>query len=193
MERHTNECRHVRNYLRKKGSKTDFERRLLKEYDYFLERAMDVTRRALEESKAEYEAYVRSNSLYCHGDYQYHNVLFGKDGEGTYTGIVNLEHFAHEAGVRDFYLFFRKVCQKYDWSFDVAESMLDAYQGRRAFPPMEMRSLKLRLEYPEKFWKIVNFYYNSRKSWMPDSNSEKLEKLIHQEKNKERLMNRMFS
>ena len=40
---------------------------------------MDVTRRAKEESRAEYEAYVNSNGLYCHGDYQYHNVLFGRE------------------------------------------------------------------------------------------------------------------
>jgi hypothetical protein len=74
----------------------------------------------------------------------------------------------------------------------MAESMLEAYQSRRVFPPMEWRSLRLRLEYPEKFWKIINFYYNSRKSWMPNRNFEKLENLIAQEKNKEKLLNRIF-
>jgi CotS family spore coat protein len=192
MEKHTTECRHVKNYLKKRPQKTDFERALLKEYDYFLEKAMDVTKRAKEESKAEYEAYVRSNSLYCHGDFQYHNVIFGKDETGSYTGIINMEHLSHDAGARDFYLFFRKISQKYDWSLNMAESMIDAYQSKRTFPPIELRSLKLRLEYPEKFWKIINFYFNSRKSWMPDRNNEKLDNLIRQEKNKERLIRQLF-
>lgn len=192
MEKHTIECKRVRNYLRKLRIKTDFERALLKEYDYFLEKAIDVTRRAKEESKAEYEAYVNSNGLYCHGDYQYHNVLFGKGSSGAYTGIINLEHFAHDTGARDFYLLFRKISEKCDWSVSMAECMLDAYQNRRAFPPIEWRSLCLRLEYPEKFWKIINFYYNSRKSWMPNRNFEKLEGLIKQEKNKERLLEKLF-
>lgn len=193
MERHTVECKRVRNYLRKLHNKTEFERALLKEYDYFLEKAVDVTRRAREESQAEYEAYVNSNGLYCHGDYQYHNVIFGKGNGGAYTGIVNLEHFAHDAGARDFYLLFRKISEKCDWSLDMAQSMLDAYQNRRVFPPIEWRSLCLRLAYPEKFWKIINFYYNSRKSWMPNRNYDKLESLIHQEKNREKLLNKFFS
>ena len=193
MERHTIECKRVRNYLRKLHNKTEFERALLKEYDYFLEKAVAVTRRAREESQAEYEAYVNSNGLYCHGDYQYHNVIFGKGSGGAYTGIVNLEHFAHDAGARDFYLLFRKISEKCDWSLDMAQSMLDAYQNRRVFPPIEWRSLCLRLEYPEKFWKIINFYYNSRKSWMPNRNYDKLESLIRQEKNREKLLNKLFS
>lgn len=193
MERHTVECKRVRNYLRKLHNKTEFERALLKEYDYFLEKAVAVTRRAREESQAEYEAYVNSNGLYCHGDYQYHNVIFGKGSGGAYTGIVNLEHFAHDAGARDFYLLFRKISEKCDWSLDMAQSMLDAYQNRRVFPPIEWRSLCLRLEYPEKFWKIINFYYNSRKSWMPNRNYDKLESLIRQEKNREKLLNKFFS
>ncbi len=193
MERHTIECKRVRNYLRKLHNKTEFERALLKEYDYFLEKAVAVTRRAREESQAEYEAYVNSNGLYCHGDYQYHNVIFGKGSGGAYTGIVNLEHFAHDAGARDFYLLFRKISEKCDWSLDMAQSMLDAYQNRRVFPPIEWRSLCLRLEYPEKFWKIINFYYNSRKSWMPHRNYDKLESLIRQEKNREKLLNKFFS
>ena len=193
MERHTIECKRVRNYIRKLHNKTDFERALLREYDYFLDKAVDVTRRAREESQAEYEAYVNSNGLYCHGDYQYHNVIFGKGSGGAYTGIVNLEHFAHDAGARDFYLLFRKISEKCDWSVDMAQSMIDAYQNRRVFPPIEWRSLCLRLAYPEKFWKIINFYYNSRKSWMPNRNYDKLESLISQEKNREKLLNKFFS
>lgn len=192
MEKHTIECRHVRNYLRKLHSKTDFERALLKEYDYFLNLAIDVTSRAKEESRAEYEAYIHSNGLYCHGDYQYHNVIFGKSSAGAYTGIINMEHFAHDMGARDFYLLFRKISEKCDWSIEMAENMLEAYQNRRTLPPIEWRSLCLRLAYPEKFWKIINFYYNSRKSWMPNRNYEKLEGMIRQEKNKDKLLTKLF-
>lgn len=44
--------------------------------------------------------------------------------------------------------------------------------------------LYYRLLYPEKFWKIVNFYYNSGKAWIPDKNLEKLEKICEQEQQK---------
>ena len=44
------------------------------------------------------------------------------------------------------------------------------------------RYLRLRLWYPEKFWKLANQYYNSRKSCISWKNAEKLEKLFGQQK-----------
>ncbi len=188
LEKHTRECRRVKNYLTRLNTKTDFERRLLQEYDYFLNKAEEVTKLARSESKQEYEAYVNSNGLYCHGDFQYHNVIFTKKG----IGVVNFEHFSHDAGVRDFYLLFRKISEKNDWSMRMGEEMLDAYQSRRQLTPIELRTLRLRLAYPEKFWKIINFYYNSRKSWVSGRNYEKLETLISLERSKEQMIEKLF-
>lgn len=193
MEKHTKECRHVKNYLKRLRVKTDFERALLQEYDYFLEKASYITEQANMESRQKYEAYVRENGLYCHGDYQYHNVVFPKNSaQGYDVGIVNFEHVAHDSGARDFYLLFRKISEKSDWSIALGERMLEAYQSKRLLAPCEWRALVLRLAYPEKFWKIINFYQNSRKSWIPNRNFEKLDNLIRQEKYKEKLMHELF-
>ena len=45
-----------------------------------------------------------------------------------------------------------------------------------------------RLAYPDKFWKIVNFYYNSKKIQNPDKTVEKLDILVAQEKSRQRLI-----
>ena len=45
----------------------------------------------------------------------------------------------------------------------------------------ERQDLVYRLSYPEKLWKIVNFYYNSGKAWIPEKNQEKLDRLLEQE------------
>lgn len=190
MQKHTKECRRVRNYLSRLRTKTDFERRLLNEYDYFLEKAEKISALAGLESKAAYDAYVKGGGFYCHGDFQYHNVIFTKNS--AEPAVVNFERFAHDAGARDFYLLFRKILEKNDWTLKLAQQMLDAYQSKREFAPIERHSLKLRLSYPEKFWKIINFYYNSRKSWVSERNYEKLENLINQEKKKEALLEKLF-
>jgi len=188
MEKHTKECKHARNYLRKVKIKSDFERALLKEYTYFMEKAEDIMKRAAEENRSEYEEFVRTNGFFCHGDYQYHNVLFMKND----IAVINLEHFALDSGVRDFYLLFRKISEKADWSLSLGEKMLNAYQSNRTLTPIEQKQLYYRLAYPDKFWKIVNFYYNSKKSWIPDKNMEKLENLVSQEKAKEKLLRTLF-
>lgn len=188
MEKHTKECKHVRNYLRKLKIKSDFERALLKEYTYFMEKAENILAQAGGEDQIAYEDFVRTNGFFCHGDYQYHNVMFMRND----TAVINLERFALDSGVRDFYLLFRKISEKADWSLSLGEKMLAAYQSNRSFTDMEMKQLYYRLAYPDKFWKIVNFYYNSKKSWIPDKNMEKLENLVKQEKAKERLLKTLF-
>ncbi|MCI7790462.1 MAG: CotS family spore coat protein [Lachnospiraceae bacterium] len=189
MEKHTKECRRVRNYLRRLKIKTDFERALLQEYNYFMERAEDIMQKAMEEDREEYENFVRTNGFFCHGDYQYHNVIFVKND----IAVINLERFAPDSGVRDFYLLFRKISEKSDWSLALGEKMLAAYESNRSFTPMERKQLYYRLAYPDKFWKIVNFYYNSKKSWIPDKNMEKLENLVNQERAKEKLLKAIFA
>ena len=52
--------------------------------------------------------------------------------------------------------------------------------------------LYYRLAYPEKFWKIVNFYYNSGKAWIPQRNQEKLDKLLAQEQQKKNFLETVF-
>lgn len=44
----------------------------------------------------------------------------------------------------------------------------------------------------EKFWKIVNFYYNNGKAWIPGRNREKLENLLKQEAEKKNFMNNVL-
>ena len=61
--------------------------------------------------------------------------------------------------------------------------------------PLSARSyveLYYRLAYPEKFWKIVNFYYNSRKVWIPERNREKLQLVVEQEKEKQAFLDAVF-
>ncbi len=79
----------------------------------------------------------------------------------------------------------RKLLEKNNWSVSAGDSLLEAYERKRPLSKEELRQLYYRLAYPEKFWKIVNFYYNTGKSWIPGRNMEKFDKLLKQEKEKE--------
>lgn len=188
MTKHTRECKHIRNYLHRLKSRTEFERELVRHYDFFLEKAVEITGEAQAQDMTQYEELIRQGGFYYHGDYQYHNVLFAHN----HICVINLERFGRDSGVRDIYLLFRKICEKTDWSVILGAKMLEAYQKERNLTPWEWKQLYYRLAYPDKFWKIVNFYYNSKKSWIPDKNMEKLEALVNQEKAKEKLLQTLF-
>lgn len=188
-EKHNRELRRVRKYLKQRGQKTGFEIGLLNSFDYFLEQALAVTeewdRYRLENSQGHER---KETVLYCHGDYQYHNILWGQEE----WFVVNFEKCLPDNPIRDLYLFLRKLLEKSSWSVSLGKELLAAYQEERPISDESRMDLYYRLAYPEKFWKIVNFYYNSGKAWIPERNREKLEKLVVQEKEKQIFLDEVF-
>lgn len=173
--KHNRELRRVKKYLKDRGQKTDFEIALLHTYDYFLNLALQITEELRFFQNEEENHYV------CHGDYQYHNIIVS----GGKMHIINFEKCLYDSPVRDLYLFMRKLMEKSGWSKEVGFDLVEAYEKVRPMEKEEYRQLYYRLAYPEKFWKIVNFYFNSGKAWIPDKNMEKLIRVTEQEKDKQ--------
>ena len=95
-------------------------------------------------------------------------------------------------GIRDLCFFMRKLLEKNDWSPALGDGLLEAYGSIRPISARSFVELYYRLAYPEKFWKIANFYYNSGKAWIPERNQEKLEILAAQEKAKQEFLEKVF-
>ena len=146
-------------------------------YDYFFQLALKTA----EEFKG-YGSNPESGrgAVICHGDYQHHNLIF----TGNVMNIINFEKCTEDRPVRDIYLFMRKLLEKSDWSSLVGLELLNAYERENELEKEDYIQLYYRLAYPEKFWKIVNFYYNSGKAWIPGKNLEKLVKVHRQEQEK---------
>ncbi len=181
-EKHNRELMRVWSYLKKKGQKQVFEKRLQNSVEYFMEQGKQVA-----DSWKQVEQTQDAAGL-CHGDYQYHNIIHGTDG----WHIVNFEKLQADDPVRDLYLFLRKVMEKNDWDVTVGRELLNAYEAIRNLNQYSKSDLYHRFLYPEKFWKIANFYYNSPKAWIPEKNLEKLEKVISQEKMKQKFIEEVF-
>lgn len=185
-ERHNQELVRVRNFLRKKKQKHPFERRLYSVMDSYIEQARFVTEG--------WRDYVQELGLtepvntYYHGNYQYHNIIFYE--KDWY--IINFERCKPGSQVSDVYLLLRKLLEKSDWEPALGSELLQEYKALRPLSAFEALDLYYRLAYPEKFWKIVNFYNNSSKAWIPERNMEKLEKLLEQEQNRQLFLEEVF-
>lgn len=185
-EKRNRELAHIRSFLWKKGQKQPFERYLLQAMDVYLNQAKQV--------KEDFQSYVmtlptgKSCKQYCHGDFQYHNILFSDDK----WFVVNFEKCHEGSQVTDIYLMMRKLLEKSDWSVELGKDLLEAYQKVRPIPEYDYVDLYYRLTYPEKFWKIANFYMNSRKAWIPEKNMEKLNKVLAQEEAKGEFLEQIF-
>ena len=184
-EKHNRELKKVRKFLWEKSQKTDFEIYLMKHYDYFMNNALQIT------DELRYYAYGDDSdeySIVCHGDFQYHNIL--QTAEGSL--LINFEKCVRDYPVRDLYLFLRKLLEKNNWSQTLGDMLLESYNKVKSLTDREYKQLYYRLAYPEKFWKIVNFYYNTGKAWIPGRNMEKIEKLFAQEREKQLFLESIF-
>ncbi len=184
FDKHNREMRKIKKYIRSKSQKTEFEIYLLQHYDLFLEKALLVTEKAKAHDFSDYYRQIAQKGTFCHGDYQYHNILFGS----RQIAVVNFEKCVLDSNVRDMCLFLRKLLEKNGWSQEIGHALLNAYEKEKPLVPDERLQLCYRLAYPEKFWKIVNFYYNSPKAWIPGRNMDKLNALLAQENARERFL-----
>lgn len=187
-EKHNRELKKVRRFLRNKGQKNDFEIYLLKYYDRFMEKAFEVSRLWSMYQKEDYYEKIAEQGIWCHGDFQHHNLLLNDAG----AHVINFEKCTCDTQMRDLYLFLRKLLEKTDWSVETGEAVLEAYEKEKPLSKEDMEQLYYRLSYPEKFWKIVNFYYNTGKSWVPGRNMEKFDILLKQEREKEKFLNTLL-
>ena len=82
----------------------------------------------------------------------------------------------------------RKVMEKHNWDCGLGNGMLEAYERVLPMSRIERECLYFMFLYPEKYWKQINFYYNANKAWIPARNTEKIESLKAQEKNRKRFV-----
>lgn len=170
-EKHNRELNKVKNYIRSKKKKNEFEILFAGQYNGFIEKARQITNMLAEMKQAP------ELTGFCHGDYNQHNVVFTKKG----PAIVHFDSFAYQVRISDLANFMRKMLEKNNWNTGLGMDFIRTYDGVRKLSPEELRYLYLYLAYPEKFWKIANHYYNAHKAWLSGRNIEKLEKLIAQE------------
>jgi len=182
--RHNKELRRVRSHIRKKTRKSEFELLYLRSFDKYYELALRAELLLSEGNHANYKARVIGESLLCHGNYNYHNIQI----EPTFMAITNFDNIYRDSVVSDLYHFLRKVMEKNNWNPRLGDKLLNAYSAQAGLSDEELSELVLRFSYPEKFWKVSNYYYNAGKSWISGRFLEKLESLIMQEENKSQFL-----
>ena len=181
-EKHNREMKQVKNYIRNKKKKNNFEMLFAGQCDTFIGKAVAVTE-ALRNVVCREELYG-----FCHGDYNQHSVIFSKRG----IAIVGLERFTYDLQIRDLANFVRKMMEKNNWDAELGMTLIRAYSDIHEIKEEEKEYLYFFLAYPEKFWKLANHYSSSPKSWLSERNIEKLEKVISQEEKREAFLSLLF-
>ncbi len=187
FEKHNREMKKVKRFLRDRSQKNEFEIYLMQHFDIFYEKAMHVTEN-LKGYMTDLEIeYLADKKPVCHGDFQYHNLIKTEKG----FALVNFEKAVVDYQIRDLYYFLRKLLEKKEWPIELGSELIYAYNEIMPLGAYDMIQLYYRFAYPEKFWKIVNFYYNNSKSFIPDKVCEKLGNLVIAEENRQNFLEKL--
>jgi hypothetical protein len=220
FDKRNRELKRVRGYIRDKRQKNEFEVAYLNYYETFCEQGRAASSR-LENSG--YHGLLQeavSQCRVCHGNYTYHNIIMVKNraesmqkvyvppgwiskpslsaAELSMLGHVdiattNFEKTYIGLQIADLYQFVRKVMEKNDWDILYGSNMIDAYDRVKPISKEEFNILYILLLYPEKFWKITNYYYNGKKSWVSGRNIQKLNSIGGQNVKKEMFLKKLES
>ena len=208
QERHVKEMKRARNFIRGKRGKTEFELCVIGNYNGFYEQAKEAAdemmrlwgrnRAAAGQHIAEEDGQLMAAELsaesvsglsLCHGDLDQHHVLMGRG----YTAIVEYNRMHLGIQASDLYRLMRKALEKHGWDTELGLSMLDSYQRVRPMDRRERKSLACMFLFPEKYWKQLNFYYNTNKAWIPAKSTDKLKSLEDQEPARRRFIRRLMA
>ena len=186
--RHNRELRKVREFVCRRSVKSPFEIAFLKGYDqmyFWADRVLKILENMDLDSVFK-EAEAENHMV--HGDYNYHNLLVCQEG----MAVTGFEHAHRDVQMEDLYYFLRKVLEKSGWKIRLGDGMLNAYSAIHPLTEGEMEYLKIRLIYPEKFWKTANSYYCTNKAWISVKNIEKLQTAIRQTEEKKMFLKEVF-
>ncbi len=202
FEKRTRELKRVKTYIRKQKQKNNFEVQYLNVCEEFYKDALNAMEQLQKIPYQQMRKDAVAGGMVSHGNYTYHNILIinrmsnveslvsAAELQKGYKKAVTTNFEKAEFGlqVADLYQFMRKVMEKNDWNISLGEMILEEYQKVNQLSADEFNLLSIMLLYPEKFWKITNFYFNNKKSWIPQKNVQKLLTIKEQVENKKKFL-----
>lgn len=171
------ELKHVRKYILKKKRKNELEIMILRYIDKYIQEAEYYYDKLKKSDYDKLYNHAIENNNICHGDYNNHSALIYDDL--VYT--VNFDKICYGVYVYDLYCFMRKVLEKNDWNASIGIDIIETYNDERVLSQAEKEIIYIFMAYPDKFRKLVNSYYNGKKTLMSARISEKMGELIDSE------------
>lgn len=144
----------------------------------YADRFISIGEKAAEElASSAYDrltAEAREKRSFCHHDYTHHNIILN----GGRVTIINFDYCCHELRVYDVANLIRRKMRKCGWDISKTGLIIRSYNSVDPLSHEEMEVMKIILQFPQKFWRVVNRYYNSRRCWSEKSYVGRLQEVI---------------
>ena len=165
----------MRDMLRKKSNKSDFDVMYLKSMDFY----KDMGQKALKnlEGSSYYElcAIAERDKSFCHHDFTYHNIVLN---EANDVYVIDFDFCKREVRTFDISNFMIKVLKRVDWDMNYARAIIDSYNSVSKLNNEEYKVLYAYLQFPQRYWRLANRYYYNEVNWGQNTFYNKLQGIV---------------
>ena len=158
-------------------SKNRFDFLFANNVDFFIERSYASLEIMYSQAYSNIVIKAKEKKEYCHRDYSFHNLAFDSCEN---LHLQNFDYLCGEVKVYDIASFLRKIMGEYNWNVDIALRVVNWYDTINKIDNDETPVLAALMEFPQKFWRIANRYYNSRRTRPENGFYNKLMDIIHE-------------
>jgi spore coat protein, CotS family len=178
MEKRVRSFDKMRDMIRKKGNKTNFDLNYMKAIQFY----KDIGKVAMEVlADSQYMDLCRiteEEKGFCHHDFTYHNIIIDTE---DFVNVIDFDYCKREIRTYDISAFMIKVLKRADWDLECAETIINSYNEVSPLKEEEYRTLFAFLLFPQRFWRLANRYYYNEVNWPSNTFNNKLEELISEQ------------
>jgi len=162
--------------LRKNAQKgkLKFDNLMSKNVDYFYELGEKAISMLDTSDYFELVEDAEKNRNVSHHDFNHHNIFVQNDE----MYLINFEYCCYDLKVYDLVNLLRRKMRKCEWDINEAAIILNEYCKIESLGESELDLMKIMLMFPQKFWRVINKYYNSRKGWSEQNYISRLQEVI---------------
>ena len=156
MEKRIKSLDKMRDMIRKKNRKSDFDLLYLKSMEFY----KDIAKKALNTLNA--SEYVKLCEIaehekgFCHHDYTYHNIILGNDNS---VSVIDFDYCKREVRTFDISNFMIKVLKRNNWNIDFANAIIESYNKVSKLDECEYNVLYAYLQFQQRYWRLATRYY----------------------------------
>ena len=167
--------------------KDRFDYEYLSIAEYYCNLAAEMCKELEQSQYTTLSGIYSERGVICHKDYTSHNIVFPPNASSDLRGKISSTRGEHDAqscaaggminydcAASDLPLFditnlIKRRMRKCGWRATDADTILNNYCKYKPLSKDEIEIIKIVLRFPQKLWRIVNKYYNSRRSWCEKS------------------------
>ena len=177
MEKRIKSLDKMRDMLRKKSNKSDFDIVYLKSMEFYKEIGTKALKTLEESAYYELCAKAELEKSFCHHDFTYHNIILNDNMD---VHVIDFDYCKRELRTFDISNFMIKVLKRVEWNMDFARAILDSYNAVSILKPEEYKVLYVFLQFPQRYWRLANRYYYNEVNWGQNTFAGKLESIINE-------------